>query len=248
MTEIVQGEPMRGYSRGKTKVTQIVLHESVTTDREKCVSVLDARDLSIHFSVERDGTIQQHLDIAKAGAHAEGFGKPSLHNEASIAIEVCGIYYGHRLARAKSERPDLYADAETISGVWVDRAWNAAKGAFSNPERLYVVPTLAQLEAVWTLVLSLTAGVGAPPLAFPACDDEHEESVEFGWGSWASHEGAAGVMAHHRWAHADALFVEHYCLARSIGYGPEGALLATLAAASSGRRRTVLDRPGSAAA
>lgn len=239
---ITQGTPLHGYSRGKTKTTQIVLHESVTTDRESAVQILKARDLSLHYTVERDGTIEQHLDIARAGAHAEGFGKPSLHNEASIGIEVCGIYYGHRLADAKVKRPDLYANATTISGVWVDRAWSSTKDAFSNPNRLYVVPTTVQLEATWGLVRMLWDVPGSLiPAAFPASEFD-EDSVDFTWGSWTSHEGAAGIMAHHRWAHADALFVEHFCLARSLGYDVTEAYAVTLANASAMKRHTTIAR------
>ncbi len=235
---ITQGTSLRGYSRGKTPVTQVVLHESATYTRDDAIAVLERRHLSVHFSVERDGVVRQHLDLKLAGAHAEGFGKPSLHNESSVGIEVSGIYYGHHLAAAKERHPALYGDAFAIETCWADRAWNTQKRDFNNPRRLYVPPTPAQLEATWGLLNHLWDSNAGIDRAFPAV-----EGSAFRWGSWDGHEGARGVMAHYRWAHADGLFPEHYLFARFLGHGPKEAYEVTLDRASAGTKYTLLSSP-----
>jgi hypothetical protein len=192
---IVQGTPLSGYSRGKgRKITQVVLHESVTASTESTVKVLAGRHLGVHFIVDQAGNITQHVHVGLACAHAEGFGKPSEHNETSIAVEVVNPYYGGDL----------------------ECSW-AHKGKYNCPPQV-------QLEAVWQLVKTL--GV---PLDFPANDQRG-----FRWGRWWAHEGAVGVMAHARWAHADGLFIEHYCWARARGYLPDAAFPLTVSNAVMG--------------
>ncbi len=235
---VIDGKPLRGYSRGKTPVTQVVLHESATYTRDDAIGVLLARHLSVHFSVERDGAVQQHLDTKLAGAHAEGFGKPSLHNESSVAVEVSGIYYGHRLDEAKRREPLLYGDAFAIETCWADRAWNKQRQDFNNPRRLYVPPTPAQLEATWGLLNAIWDSHPLIDRAFPAV-----EGGIFVWDTWAGHEGARGVVAHCRWAHRDGLFPEHYLLARMLGHEPAEAYELTLDRASAGTKHTVLAGP-----
>lgn len=201
---ISQGTKLAGYSRGKGRaITQVVLHESVTSSREATVRVLAARHLGVHFIVDTDGSVTQHVPVELACAHAEGFGKPSEHNEASIAVEVVNPYYGGE--------HDLHCK------------W-AHKG-------LYVCPPQIQLEATWQLV----RGLGVP-LDFPANGQRG-----FRWGRWWAHEGAVGIMAHKRWAHADGLFVEHYCWARHRGYLPDAAFPLTVSNAVMGSLWTPLD-------
>lgn len=177
----------------------------MTSNRESTVRVLAASHLSVHFIVDLDGSVTQHVPIEQAAAHAEGFGKPSEHNESSIAIEVVNPYYGGE--------HDLHC-------TW------AHKG-------LYVCPPQVQLEAVWQTILQLPV-----PQVFPANDDRG-----FRWGRWWNHEGAVGIMAHHRWAHSDALFVEHYCWARSRGFLPDAAFPLTITAATRGQPWTLLGDP-----
>lgn len=203
--QITQGTPLSGYNRGKGRtVTQIVLHESVTSSRESTVKVLAGRHLGVHFVVDRDGSVTQHVPVTLACAHAEGFGQASAHNEASIGVEVVNPYYGGE---------------HDLRCKW------AHKG-------LYTCPPQVQLEAVWELVQSL--GV---PLNFPANDQRG-----FRWGRWWMHEGATGVMAHYRWDHADGLFPEHYCWARSLGYLPEAAFPLSITAATAGQPWTLLPK------
>lgn len=225
MLVILPGEALNNYPRGKTPITQIVLHESVTSSREATVKVLRGRSLGVHYIVDRDGSVTQHAPIDKACAHAEGFGKASLHNEASIAVEVVNRYYGGRPEARGYER---------INAVW------AHKG-------VYVVPSPTQLESVWQLVHVLCAQHKIP-LVFPGVQRVLKLGPQrFVWGRIAKHE-VPGIMAHARWAHADALFVEHYCLARHLGCEPEDAFAQTCVAGASGSRKTKLPAPSVALA
>lgn len=220
MTAIVtNGTPLYAYPRGKTPIDEIVIHESVTGSRVATLGVLQRRSLGVHYIVDRDGSITQHVPLAMACAHAEGFGRPSLHNERSVAIEVVNRYYG-----AAASPGD-----HVIGAVW------AHKGR-------YIVPTGVQLEAVWALVQDV-ADDCAVPLVWPGVQRMLKVGPKrFHWGRIKTHE-VPGVMAHARWAHADGLFVEHYLLLRSLGHEPGPALQHTIDAASRGVRQTPIPVP-----
>lgn len=199
-----QGKPLHGYSRGKTPITQIVIHESVTSSRESTINVLAPQGYGVHIIVDRDGSVTQHVPFAKAAIHAEGFGKPSLHNETSIAVEVVNRYYGAHASQG-----------ETV----IDAPW-AHKGK-------YIVPTDEQLEAVWTTIQAICAEFSIP-VVFPGV--KADGALHFVWGRIPVHE-VPGVMAHHRWAHSDGLYPEHYCWLRFLGHPPAMASGLTRAAA-----------------
>lgn len=217
-----QGIAFQSYTRGKTRVDEIVLHESVTHTRDEAVRVLVKKGCGVHFIVDQHGSVTKHVDVKSACAHSEGFGKPSLHNERSIAIEIVNPYYG-----GLAHKTDTVIDA-----VW------AHKGR-------YVVPPLTQLESVWQLMLQHTYNPlfeviepGLVPLVFPGVQRSWKVGPRrFVWGRIKTHE-VPGIMAHHRWYHADGLFPEHYCLLRSLGEPAQKAYDKTITAASSGKRAT----------
>lgn len=223
------GTPFSSYARGRTIIDEIVLHESVTRTVQSTVTTLAARGCGVHIIVDPLGVPTQHVSLERACAHSEGFGKPSLHNERSIAIEVVNPYYG----------PLALPDQQVINAVW------AHKGR-------YAVPPPDQLEGVWMVVQRLTYDPALPipthqsaelkwvPRVFPGVQRKYLVGPRhFYWGRIKKHE-VPGVMAHHRWYHADALFVEHYCLLRSLGFASFDAHARTLVAASSGKRSTPL--------
>lgn len=213
---IKDGVPLTRYSRGKTPIDGIVLHESVTNTRDDCVSVLMRKHLGVHLIVDRDGSITQHAPLTAACAHAEGFGKPSLHNERSVAIEVINRYYG---------------DHAKASDLVIDAPW-AHLGR-------YIVPTAIQLDALWFAVQDVVK----------KCDLRYEfpglrrilliGPKRFTWGRLSKHE-VPGILAHHRWAHADGLVPEFYCLMRWLGHDPGTAYDLTIDAAKSPSRRTTI--------
>jgi len=216
---VTNGTPLNAYPRGKTPIDEIVIHESVTGSRVATLGVLQRRGLGVHYVVDRDGSITQHVPLAMACAHAEGFGQRSLHNERSVAIEVVNRYYG-----AGASQGDHVIDA-----VWAHRG-------------RYIVPTGVQLEAVWQLVMG-TASELELDVTFPGVQRMLKVGPKrFVWGRIKTHE-VPGVVAHARWAHADGLFVEHYLLLRSLGHEPGPALQHTIDAASRGVRQTPIPVP-----
>ena len=174
------GKPLPSQSRRGVEPDEIVIHESVTATAADAVAVLARRKLSVHFAVDRDGTVTQHVPLAKSAIHAGG-----RHNRRSIAIEVANAYYGDRAREGD----------DVISAAWAHRG-------------RYILPTREQCEAVWRLVQELTTRLDGIPLAWPGADGSR-----FVWGRIPRDE-VPGIMAHHRWQHADGLFVEYYCLLR----------------------------------
>lgn len=188
------------WSRGGRTIDQIVIHESVTSSREATLAVLKRRNLSVHFIVGRDGSVTQHAPVANQCAHAG-----SKHNRRSVAIEVVNRYYGQHASRTE----------QTISARWAHRG-------------LYILPTLAQAEAVHALVERLCREIPTIPLVFPGA------VRGFVWGRLPLLQRVrppAGIMAHHRTDHADGLFVEHYVWRRVLGEDSSRAFASTVAAA-----------------
>ncbi len=205
----VHGASLPSWPRnGSTVIDEIVLHESVTSSRAKTVQVLKARGLSVHVIVDRDGSVTWHAPLADQCAHAGG-----KHNRRSIAVEVVNRYYG---SQADDGVPDIEA-------VWAHRGW-------------YILPTLAQCESTWQVVVGLHERISTIPLDFPGI-----EAGGFRWGRYSVLKRLRpppGVVAHHRFDHADGLFPEHYCYLRALDYVPAEAYRLTVVAASSGKRLT----------
>lgn len=67
-------------------VDQFVIHFDVAGTSRRCFAVLqDARDLSVHFMLDVDGTIYQTLDLKEAAWHA------TKSNDRSIGIEIANM-------------------------------------------------------------------------------------------------------------------------------------------------------------
>lgn len=81
----IKGVPFKNIgfrNSGKLKQQRlIVMHQSVTSTAEKAHEVLIAKNCSVHFTVDRNGSSEQNLEIDKSGVHAGGM------NPRSIAIE-----------------------------------------------------------------------------------------------------------------------------------------------------------------
>lgn len=140
-----------GRDRSGRKVTEVIVHESVTRSAEDTVAVLERRRLGVHLIVAPDGCVTQHGDLAHDRlAHAGG------HNGPSVGIEVVNPYYPKYL------RDDL-PWSRVIDAPWAHR------------DR-YVVPTPEQAEATARLVGWLTSRDGAGlsiPRYWRGLDDTH---------------------------------------------------------------------------
>ena len=81
-------------------VDQFVLHFDVCGTSRQCFKVLqDARDLSVHFMLDLDGTIYQTLDLKERAWHA------TVSNSRSVGIEIANLgAYGPQEANPFKER------------------------------------------------------------------------------------------------------------------------------------------------
>ena len=109
----------------RSLATELVVHETVTRSVDDTVRVLKKRGLSVHLVLGPEGVFTQHGDLASDVLWHAG-----RHNAASIGVEVVNPYYPKHL------KPGL-PWSRVIEAPW------AHKGQ-------YVLPTLAQAEAILT--------------------------------------------------------------------------------------------------
>lgn len=196
------------YPRTPYAITQIVIHESITNSTSETLAALrnkkdklgQPNPLSVHYIIDKSGTQTQYVDLNRAAVHGDGEG--TNHNQQSIGIEIVSPYYATKIGSNDK--------SQIIDANWAHRG-------------KYVVPSIIQLEAAWQLIKKLSTGVPSGvsaenyklKLIFPATIYEGTR-VAFHWGRWSGHNNAIGIMAHARWGHSDGLFIEHYCLCRSL--------------------------------
>lgn len=192
----------------RTRVTEVVLHETVTTSVAATVATLVDRHLSVHLIVGPDGEMTQHGDLMDVLWHA---GK---HNAASFGVEVVNPYYG-KLLRKPWE--------QVIHAPWA--------GGF------YVLPTPAQAEAVALLVDWCTQmysadvwDAGGPPAEYGGVQIPPRWVGKDEWGRFAfcrvpaAKRPTPGVLAHHYWEHSDGAWLALYSWLRVVvGMDPETA-------------------------
>jgi len=81
----------KGFKRVLEKRTpdMFVCHWDVCLNSESCFRVLTRRGISIHFTIDNDGTIRQHLDMNHIAWHAGS----KKHNAQTIGVEISNAYY-----------------------------------------------------------------------------------------------------------------------------------------------------------
>jgi hypothetical protein len=109
---------------------------------------------------------------------------------------------------------------ETIGTSWAHR-------------KVYILPTPEQCESAWQLVKHVDTLFDTDLRRFPGVADD-----QFRWGRSKHAAKAPGVKAHHRWHHADGLFVEHYCACRDRGLSSTEAYSYSKLAAAQRKRNT----------
>ena len=87
------------------KPSFFVTHWDVCLDSESCMRVLSRRGISIHYTIDNDGLIRQHLDTQHAAWHAGG----RKWNHSSIGVEISNAfslkYQKRYVSRGFGERP-----------------------------------------------------------------------------------------------------------------------------------------------
>jgi len=180
---------LTGPPRRKS-VSEIILHETVTRNREITLGVLERRGLAAHFIVDQHGDVSQHGDLVLDQlAHAG-----RVHNPHSIGIEIVNPYY-----------PEY-----NLEGPWdttIEAHW-----AHKNK---YILPTAFQAEAVYQLVKALTEfkadrfDIPRNWIGFDAKRQRFDMSR-----LWRARFPLPGIMAHSTFGHADGAWPMLYCVLR----------------------------------
>jgi len=182
-------------------VTEVVVHETVTTSWASTVAVLKARGLGVHFIVDERGVAYQHADL-----QTDEMWHASQHNPMSVGIETVNPY-----------EPSL-APKE---GPWQDsiKASWAAGGA-------YLLPTAAQAESVYLLVgwlASEASGLNIPQL-WPGLSGS---ALAMSRVAACKTPPAPGILSHTYWDHADGPWLVLYSWLRiEAGLSAPGAFAA----------------------
>lgn len=198
---IVEGSAEGAHAfapRGRrASATAIVVHETVTTSVEATIAALETQGFGAHLVIGPGGEVSQHGDLALDVLWHAG---PALNGQ-SIGIEVVSPYTPRLLREGMPWR-------EVIEAPW------------ANGGR-YVLPTLAQAEAI-TAVLRWLTGERMPGIAVP----RRWPGIRDGRAWLARVPGLApretGILAHQYVAHADGAFLVLHAWLR-IEHGLEAA-------------------------
>jgi hypothetical protein len=191
---------LRFPSRGtRASVTELVVHETVTTSVASTVEVLQRRGLSVHLVCGPDGELTQHGDLVRDKLWHAG----PVHNGPSFGVEVVNPYSPELLHMGLPWTRSIHAP-------W---AW---KGD-------YVLPTPAQAETIASLVKWATGGPASGlvvPRRWPGMRDG---KMRLGPVAECSRP-TPGVVAHHYFGHADGAWLALYAWMRlEAGLAPDAA-------------------------
>ena len=191
---------LRFAAKGRrARVTELVVHETVTRGVESTLGVLKKRGLSVHLVLGPDGQRTQHGDLATDVLWHAG----PVHNGPSFGVEVVNPYYPRLLRKGLPwER--------SIDAPWAH-------------EGQYVLPTPAQAEAIAGLVRWATS-VPAPGIEVPRrWPGLRGGSLQLGPLAEAQ-RSLPGVLAHHYFGHADGAWLVLYAWLRlEAGLAPSVA-------------------------
>ena len=215
----LEGGVVRFPSKGaRSRATELVVHETVTTSVASTIDVLQHRGLSVHLILGPDGVFTQHGDLASEVLWHAG----PVHNGPSFGVEVVNPYYPSYL------KPGLPWD-RVIKAPW------AHKGE-------YVLPTPAQAEAVAALV-RWTTSASTPGIAVPRVwPGLRDGRFALGLVPAAAKAPLPGVLAHQYFGHADGSMLVLYAWLRlEAGLAPDVAFEEAVKRATGVRRADVRD-------
>lgn len=197
-----------GQFRDRQRVTSFVIHESVTMSAAQTNRILDKKrensakkgrnggkgwDYGIHLNLCPDGHITCHADLI---LHRLVHGNQM--NDDSIGLEVVNPY-----------NPAYAASpfTETIKGPWW--CWKP-----KNREKVYTLPTPAQMRAIFPLVKFLCDNVPDLPLEFPTAHLNSRKRRIDDWDKGA--KTGPGIVCHRDFAsHADGRYLLEHCIAEN---------------------------------
>lgn len=152
-----------------------VNHWDVALSSESCARILNNRGISVHFSIDNDGTIYQLLDTQNGAWHAGN----REANKRSVGVEISNAYYlkyqPWYVKNGFGERP-VKSGAQVHGGTLGDFTW-------FYPEQI------AALKALWA---AINAGLGIP-LEYPKnasgelCTTVHKECEKSTFKGFCNH-------------------------------------------------------------
>ena len=223
------------HSRRTMGVNQIMIHDSGNHTVKGTCRILARKNLSVHFTIDLDGKVRQHVPLDRRAFHA-GKITPSEQNNRSIGLEMINRYIPDRAKYSRRGQPvivnpiftrgwALSSNGEKVIGPTQHRGKN-------GPGRVRV-PSQKACEAAWQLCKWLPTQISTLKLAFPGSTNKG-----FLWtGGNSNHPEKRfddGIVSHGRSAtnRSDGLFTEHYCFCRSLGHSSSTAFKMTIAAAT----------------
>lgn len=180
-----------GPLRGNAKVTELIVHESVTTSYTRTLSVLRKRKLGVQFILDPYGAITQHADLVYDRMAHAGW----RHNSRSIGIELVNPYY-----------PEYVPKDSTIWEQAIDANWAHKKK--------YVVPPYEQMNSLYNLVRDLLS-IETPEFDIPQTWIGWNKRRYSMGRAWRGSSPRPGIYAHAAFGHADGCFPVLYCLLRA---------------------------------
>lgn len=169
-------------------VTELVIHETVTSSAKATLDVLQQRNLGVHFIVGADGTVYQHGDLKD-----DFLWHASEHNPQSVGIETVNPYYPEYMPKGGPW-------SKTIPAPWAHRG-------------TYCVPTPMQAEAVCELTGWITSpaaeGLDIPKKWVGVTEDRHMMM-----GLLPQSANGPGIYAHQYFGHMDGAWLVLYCWLR----------------------------------
>ena len=205
----------RARRRGMIPVTELIVHETVTTSVATTIKVLQRRKLGVHFIIGPDGRVTQHNDLLLDRlAHAPP------HNKRSVGIEVVQPYY-----------------PEHLRG---DHPWKQVIDARWAHKKQYVIPTTQQAEATARLTAWLTSNE-AVGLKIPRRWISLRKGQLAMGRVWNARLPKPGIYPHMAFGHADGAWLILYSWLRlEAGLNPEDAYTEAIRRATGKVRRVDL--------
>ena len=136
-----------------------VTHWDAALSAESCVNILKRRGLSIHFPIDNDGCIRQHMDMNYVAFHA---GSKKWNNR-SIGVEISNAYYPKY---QKWYKKNVGEERPMVEGAKVH-------GSELDPFTGFYPVQLEALKALWTAVSEICD----IPLKSPTARTTHRSAV-----------------------------------------------------------------------
>ncbi len=153
--------------RPKRPIRLFVNHWDVCLNSKACQSVLDKRNISVHFLIDNDGTIYQTLDMQHGAWHA---GSERV-NRASVGVEISNAYYPKYQDWYKRNG---FGERPMIEGVRVH-------GELREPFTDFYPAQIQALKALWKAIHNSTGtAYETPTNQFGTTSKGYEQDVKYG--------------------------------------------------------------------